>query len=59
MELSADAWQASAPGLGKGLASRIEAVDQLRQGLEALAGSDRITGEGADAMRAYIREVHG
>ncbi len=30
---------------------------ELAQGLEALAGSDQISGVGADAMRAYIREV--
>jgi len=34
-------------------------VSELAQGLEVLAGSRAITGEGADAMRAYIREVHG
>ncbi|QIM16221.1 hypothetical protein G7067_06965 [Leucobacter insecticola] len=30
----------------------------MTSALEALAGSENITGEGADAMRAYIREVH-
>lgn len=59
VEFSADAWQASSPGLAQGLARRVEAVDQLAQGLQALAASDQIKGEGADAMRAYIAEVHG
>ncbi|MGH1550603.1 T7SS effector LXG polymorphic toxin [Leifsonia poae] len=57
-EFSADAWQASAPGLRQGLAERMDALDRLTQGLQALAGSRNISGEGADAMRAYIREVH-
>ncbi|WP_431247689.1 T7SS effector LXG polymorphic toxin [Leifsonia xyli] len=59
VEFSADAWQASSPGLRGGLARRMEAVSELAQGLQALAGSERISGQGADAMRAYIREVHG
>lgn len=59
VEFSADAWQASSPGLQGGLARRMEAVSELAQGLEALAGSNKISGQGADAMRAYIREVHG
>ncbi|MFE4952220.1 hypothetical protein ACFQ9V_19110 [Leifsonia sp. NPDC056665] len=58
VEFSADAWQASAPGLQAGLAGRMEAVGQLAEGLESLAASGNITGRGADAMRAYIREVH-
>ncbi|WP_434318756.1 hypothetical protein [Leifsonia sp. P73] len=58
VEFSADAWQASAPGLQAGLADRMEAVSQLAEGLEQLAASGNITGHGADAMRAYIREVH-
>jgi len=57
VEFSADSWQASSPGLGKGLSRRVEVLGELAQGLEALAGSDRIGGAGADAMRAYIREV--
>ena len=36
----------------------MEAVGQLAEGLESLAASGNITGRGADAMRAYIREVH-
>lgn len=59
VEFSADAWQASSPRLQGGLARRLEAVSQLAQGLGALAGSEKISGQGADAMRAYIREVHG
>ncbi|KQR53964.1 hypothetical protein ASF88_03745 [Leifsonia sp. Leaf336] len=58
VEFSADAWQGSAPGLQQGLAERMDAVDKLTQGLHALAESGNITGEGADGMRAYIREVH-
>ena len=57
VEFSADSWQASSPGLGKGLSRRVEVLSELAQGLEALAASDRIGGVGADAMRAYIREV--
>ncbi|MGH1551109.1 hypothetical protein ACRAWB_18805 [Leifsonia poae] len=57
-EFSADAWQASAPGLRQGLAERLDALDRLTQGLQALAGSRNVSGVGADAMRAYIREVH-
>jgi hypothetical protein len=33
-------------------------MDRLTRGLQALAESRNITGEGADGMRAYIREVH-
>ncbi|WP_276329557.1 T7SS effector LXG polymorphic toxin [Rathayibacter iranicus] len=58
MEFSADSWQASSPGLQKSLAERGEALDALLQGLESLAASGNISGQGADAMRAYIREVH-
>lgn len=58
VEFSADAWQASSPGLQTGIARRMEAVGQLQQGLEALAASEKISGQGADAMRAYIGEVH-
>ena len=58
VEFSADSWQASSPGLQKGLGNRIEALMQLAQGLESLAASENISGVGADAMRAYIREVH-
>ncbi|SEI17751.1 MULTISPECIES: glycohydrolase toxin TNT-related protein [unclassified Leifsonia] len=58
VEFSADAWQASSPGLQKGLARRITAVSELLQGFDALAASDKVTGQGADAMRAYIGEVH-
>ncbi|WP_338052982.1 GH-E family nuclease [Rathayibacter iranicus] len=58
VEFSADSWQASSPGLQKSLADRMEALDALAQGLESLAGSENISGQGADAMRAYIREVH-
>ncbi|SDH30753.1 LXG domain of WXG superfamily protein [Leifsonia sp. 98AMF] len=36
----------------------MEAVGQLQQGLEALAASEKVSGQGADAMRAYIGEVH-
>ncbi|NQX13298.1 hypothetical protein HQQ80_16855 [Microbacteriaceae bacterium VKM Ac-2855] len=58
VEFSADSWQASSPGLQEGLSARIEALSELSQGLESLAGSGNISGVGADAMRAYIREVH-
>ncbi|AZZ55546.1 hypothetical protein C7V51_06355 [Rathayibacter iranicus] len=58
VEFSADSWQASSPGLQKSLAERGEALDALLQGLERLAASGNISGQGADAMRAYIREVH-
>ncbi|MDR6865506.1 hypothetical protein J2Y69_000088 [Microbacterium resistens] len=58
VEFSADSWQASSPGLQKGLGDRIEALAELAQGLESLAASGNISGVGADAMRAYIREVH-
>nr|WP_276331000.1 DNA/RNA non-specific endonuclease [Rathayibacter iranicus] len=58
MEFSADSWQASSPGLQKSLAERSEALNALLQGLESLAASGNISGQGADAMRAYIREVH-
>nr|WP_244210539.1 T7SS effector LXG polymorphic toxin [Rathayibacter rathayi] len=58
MEFSADSWQASSPGLQKSLAERGEALDALLQGLVNLAESGTISGQGADAMRAYIREVH-
>ncbi|MFF9564970.1 glycohydrolase toxin TNT-related protein [Leifsonia sp. NPDC014704] len=58
VEFSADAWQASSPGLQTGIAGRMEAVGQLQQGLEALAASEKVSGQGADAMRAYIGEVH-
>lgn len=58
VEFSADSWQASSPGLQKGLGNRIEALSELAQGLESLAASENISGKGADAMRAYIREVH-
>lgn len=57
-EFSADAWQGSAQALQQGLAERMDAVDKLTHGLHALAESKNITGEGADGMRAYIREVH-
>ncbi|MDR6868614.1 hypothetical protein J2Y69_003238 [Microbacterium resistens] len=58
VEFSADSWQASSPGLQKGLGNRIEALTVLAQGLESLAASSNISGKGADAMRAYVREVH-
>ncbi|NQX13028.1 hypothetical protein HQQ80_15460 [Microbacteriaceae bacterium VKM Ac-2855] len=58
VDFSADSWQASSPGLQEGLSARIEALSELSQGLESLAGSGNISGVGADAMRAYIREVH-
>ncbi|PWJ60946.1 T7SS effector LXG polymorphic toxin, partial [Rathayibacter iranicus] len=58
VEFSADSWQASSPGLQKSLAERSEALDALLQGLQSLAASGNISGQGADAMRAYIREVH-
>ncbi|PPG86605.1 hypothetical protein C5C00_07775 [Rathayibacter rathayi] len=58
VEFSADSWQASSPGLQKSLAERGEALDALLQGLVNLAESGTISGQGADAMRAYIREVH-
>ncbi|PPF62972.1 hypothetical protein C5C18_14040 [Rathayibacter tritici] len=58
VEFSADSWQASSPGLQKSLAERSESLDALLQGLESLVGSGNISGQGADAMRAYIREVH-
>ena len=59
VEFSADAWQASSPGLQSGLAERMQAVHELAQGLQALAASEQVSGLGADGMRAYIREVHG
>ncbi|WP_235493350.1 glycohydrolase toxin TNT-related protein [Leifsonia sp. Leaf336] len=59
VEFSADAWQASSPGLQSGLAKRMEAVHELAQGLQVLAASEKVRGLGADGMRAYIREVHG
>ncbi|PPG88549.1 hypothetical protein C5C00_02275 [Rathayibacter rathayi] len=58
VEFSADSWQASSPGLQEGLGDWVEALTDLAQGLEGLAGSANISGAGADAMRAYIREVH-
>jgi hypothetical protein len=58
VEFWADSWQAGAPGLFDGLRRRVEALSELLQGLEALVGSGNISGRGADAMRAYIREVH-
>ncbi|KQR52386.1 hypothetical protein ASF88_12650 [Leifsonia sp. Leaf336] len=58
VEFSADAWQASSPGLREGLAARSESLGELLQGLESLAASNNISGHGADAMRAYIGEVH-
>ncbi|PPF11487.1 T7SS effector LXG polymorphic toxin [Rathayibacter rathayi] len=58
VEFSADSWQASSPGLQKSLAERGEALDALLQGLVNLAESGTISGQGTDAMRAYIREVH-
>ncbi|AZZ48161.1 T7SS effector LXG polymorphic toxin [Rathayibacter rathayi] len=58
VEFSADSWQASSPGLQEGLGDWVEALTDLAQGLESLAGSGNISGAGADAMRAYIREVH-
>ncbi|MGH1525866.1 hypothetical protein ACRAWC_18160 [Leifsonia sp. L25] len=57
VEFSADSWQASSPGLQEGLAHRVEVLSELVKGLEALAASNQISGVGADAMRAYIREV--
>lgn len=59
VEFSADSWQASSPGLMAGLGRRIEALTELAQGLESLAASESISGQGAEGMRAYIREVHG
>ncbi len=59
VEFSADAWQASSPGLQSGLAERMEAVHELAQGLQALAASEEVSGLGADGMRVYIREAHG
>ncbi|MWV31042.1 WXG superfamily protein probably secreted by type VII secretion system [Rathayibacter iranicus NCPPB 2253 = VKM Ac-1602] len=58
MEFSADSWQASSSGLQRSLADRIEALDALLQELESLMGSGNISGQSADAMRAYIRGVH-
>ncbi|QIM16205.1 hypothetical protein G7067_06865 [Leucobacter insecticola] len=58
VEFSADSWQASSPGLLKGLGRRVEALSELASGLESLAGSDQISGQGADAMRDYILRVH-
>ena len=58
VQFSADSWQASSPGLMKGLGTRVEALREVAQGLERWAGSGQISGVGADAMRSYIREVH-
>ena len=57
-EFSADAWQASSPELARGLETRAAKLQALVGGLEALADSGSISGEGADGMRAYIRGVH-
>ena len=54
----ANSWQAQSPGLYKGLNRRMTNLNRLGQGLESLASTNQIYGQGADSMTAYISEVH-
>lgn len=58
MKFYADSWQSQSPGLATGINNRITALTDLSQGLNVLVTTDKIKGQGADGMKAYISEVH-
>ncbi|GAB2025982.1 hypothetical protein OfM1_20550 [Lactovum odontotermitis] len=57
-ELYYDSLTDLAERVARGLLNRSQPLSDLSQVMSLLAGTDTIKGQGADAMRAYIGEVH-
>ncbi|GAB2027552.1 T7SS effector LXG polymorphic toxin [Lactovum odontotermitis] len=57
-ELYYDSLTDLAERVARGLLNRSQPLSDLSQVMTQLAGTDTIKGQGADAMRAYIGEVH-